>query len=305
MSRRSRLVGRPAPRARTATRTASSLGGGGGLWSITACAASGAETRFTSTFSTTRIRSTRPPRTTTRSPTRTFVAGLARSPLTRTCPALTAAVACERLLKTRTAHSQLSTRALVVSVVATLRAYETSVPYRPGADARRQPSGCGPRATVSRWCQAIRDESPFGRTCLTGTETRHGHHRLDRHRPHHGCHRSRDRAGQAEGRLDRHPAAGDRGGAARRVHRLGGVQHRRQRGVLRPRHVGIRARRLDHRRVHLVVVPEPQAHLTASAAPAARSHGRPGPLRGPGRPCVRPRRIAVDTRAGGPPRWSA
>src|SRR6478609_8336403 len=147
MSRRSRFVGRPAPRSRTASGTASSRGIGGGLWSMTASAASAAETRLTSTFSTTSTLSWGPPRTTTRSPVLTFVAGLARSPLTRTWPALTPAVAWDRLLYTRTAHSQLSTRALAavppaappVPLVVMLRAYESrgaALPRRDHGTAR-------------------------------------------------------------------------------------------------------------------------------------------------------------------------
>lgn len=113
ISRRSRLVGRPAPRSRTATGAGrSSLGGGGGDSSIIASAASGALTRLVSSCSTTRIRGRTPPRTTTRSPMRTTVAGLARTPPTCTWPPLHAAVASERLLNTRTAHNQASTRTL-------------------------------------------------------------------------------------------------------------------------------------------------------------------------------------------------
>lgn len=82
-----------------------------GVWSMYADAAASAPTRFAITCVTSTERSPAPPRTTTLSPTRTVVAGFALSPLTRTCPALQAAVACVRVLYKRTAHVHASTRA--------------------------------------------------------------------------------------------------------------------------------------------------------------------------------------------------
>jgi hypothetical protein len=51
-----------------------------------------------------------PTRTRTESPIFTDCDGLTRSPFTRTCPALHAAVASERVFVSRTAQIQLSTR---------------------------------------------------------------------------------------------------------------------------------------------------------------------------------------------------
>ena len=69
-----------------------------------------ADTRFTRVWRTTSIRSNPPTRTRTSSPGRTCCAAFARSPLTRTCPARHAAVAAERVLYCRTAHSHASMR---------------------------------------------------------------------------------------------------------------------------------------------------------------------------------------------------
>ncbi|MEG8036809.1 hypothetical protein QP157_16295 [Sphingomonas sp. LR61] len=63
---------------------------------------------------TTTIRSKPFCRTRTSSPGPIGCAGFARSPFTRTCPALHAAVAAERVLVIRTAQIQLSTRALAI-----------------------------------------------------------------------------------------------------------------------------------------------------------------------------------------------
>ncbi len=60
---------------------------------------------------TTTIRSKPFWRTRTSSPGATGCAAFARSPFTRTCPALHAAVAAERVFVIRTAQIQLSTRA--------------------------------------------------------------------------------------------------------------------------------------------------------------------------------------------------
>src|SRR5688500_4178798 len=109
-SRRSRLVGRPAPRSRTGTTDGASRGGGGGVRSSTAVAATVAETRFTIVWRTTRIRSNPPMRTRTSSPGRTGCAAFARSPFTRTWPARQAVVAADRVLNWRTAHSHASMR---------------------------------------------------------------------------------------------------------------------------------------------------------------------------------------------------
>ena len=72
--------------------------------------------RFTTVRCTTTIRSRSPPRTCTSSPGTTIVAGLARSPFTRTWPALQAAPAADLVGKRRTAQVQASTRARVTSL---------------------------------------------------------------------------------------------------------------------------------------------------------------------------------------------
>src|SRR5690606_20657592 len=108
--RRSRLVGRPAPRSRTNAGAARSGGGAAGVWSTRQVAATGAPTRLSITRATSSTRVRPLTWAWTRSPTRTGVAGLAGTPLTRTCPPRHAAVARPRVLYSRTAHSHLSTR---------------------------------------------------------------------------------------------------------------------------------------------------------------------------------------------------
>src|SRR5690606_33427638 len=120
MSRRSRFVGRPAPRSRCAKTARSSFGGGAGVRSSNAAAARAALTRFTSSWRTTRIRA--PCRVTTRTsiPGRISCEGFAVSPPTFTCPALQRAVAAERDFVTRTAHSHTSTRTDSATIAAPL-----------------------------------------------------------------------------------------------------------------------------------------------------------------------------------------
>lgn len=84
-------------------------GTGGGLWSTTHAAATAAPTRLSITWATSRIRGRPWIVASTRSPTRTGVAGLAGAPFTRTCPPLHTSVDAERVLHTRTAHSHRST----------------------------------------------------------------------------------------------------------------------------------------------------------------------------------------------------
>ena len=98
MSRRSRLVGRPAPRSRFGTNAVSSRGGGGGVMSSTAVAARTAPTRFEIGWRTMRMRSNPAMRTRSSSPGRTGCAAFARSPFTRTCPARHAVVAADLVL---------------------------------------------------------------------------------------------------------------------------------------------------------------------------------------------------------------
>src|SRR5699024_1925043 len=90
-------------------------GGGGGVRSSTAAAARGALTRLVMTWRTIRMRSPASVRARTSSPTRTGDDGLALSPLIRTWPARHAEAARERVRYTRTAHVQLSARALAPS----------------------------------------------------------------------------------------------------------------------------------------------------------------------------------------------
>ena len=78
--------------------------------SSSAVAATVADTRFTSVWRTTSIRSKPSMRTRTSSPGRTDCAAFARSPFTRTCPARHAAVAADRVLNCRTAHNHASMR---------------------------------------------------------------------------------------------------------------------------------------------------------------------------------------------------
>ena len=98
MSRRSRLVGRPAPRSRTGTIAVSSFASGGGVRSSTDSATSAAPTRFEMGLRTMRMRSNPAMRTRSSSPGRTGCAAFARSPFTRTWPARHAVVAAERVL---------------------------------------------------------------------------------------------------------------------------------------------------------------------------------------------------------------
>ena len=111
-SRRSRLVGRPAPRSRRIFAATSSFGGGGGVRSMTHSAATTAPTRFATSRATRTVRSRSVFRSRTSSPMCTGWAALALSPFTCTCPARQAAVAAERVFESRTAQIQLSTRVL-------------------------------------------------------------------------------------------------------------------------------------------------------------------------------------------------
>src|SRR5207237_8363809 len=94
-SRRSRLVGRPVPRSRTATRGGRL--GTGGLWSTRHVAATDAPTRLSMTTATSRMRG-RSTNASTREPTFTSVDALAVARFTRTWPPRQAAVAAERVL---------------------------------------------------------------------------------------------------------------------------------------------------------------------------------------------------------------
>ena len=75
--RRSFFVGRPVPGSRRNNGATYSRAGGGGLWSTTHSAASGALTRRSIGWTTSRIRCRSESRTSTRSPTRMGCAGLA------------------------------------------------------------------------------------------------------------------------------------------------------------------------------------------------------------------------------------
>lgn len=104
----------------------------------------GAPTRLSITAATSRIRSPASVRALTRSPNFTFAAGLARAPLSRTCPPRHASVATVRDLKIRTAQSQRSI--LVDSTRASLHDEEVEAPREP----TRTPVP-GPVSTGSRW----------------------------------------------------------------------------------------------------------------------------------------------------------
>jgi hypothetical protein len=84
-------------------------------------AASGAPTRFWITLTTSTIRVVSCTRARTSSPACTAVAGLAGLSLTRTCPPRQAAAASDRVLVSRTAHSQRSSRVDSVVVACTPR----------------------------------------------------------------------------------------------------------------------------------------------------------------------------------------
>lgn len=109
-TRRSRLVGRPAPGGRRNGCGPSRLTtGGGGLWSMKHFAATAAPTRFSMTVTTSNTRS-RSTNASTRSPAFTCVEAFAVPRFTRTFPPRQAVVAADRVLKSRTAQSQASTR---------------------------------------------------------------------------------------------------------------------------------------------------------------------------------------------------
>lgn len=84
MSRRSRLVGRPAPRSRRGIDAINSGDGGGGLLSCRHSAAIGGPTRFATGRTTTTIRSRPAIRTRTSSPDLTCTDAFAAVPFTRT-----------------------------------------------------------------------------------------------------------------------------------------------------------------------------------------------------------------------------
>ena len=111
-SRRSRFVGRPAPRSRDTTAATSDFGGGGGVRSMRHSAATGAPTRLITIRTTVTVRSRSVVLNRTSSPIRTGWAGFARSPFTCTWPALQAAVAADRVFDNRTAQTQESTLAV-------------------------------------------------------------------------------------------------------------------------------------------------------------------------------------------------
>ena len=110
--RRSRLVGRPAPRSRSAnTATSGRRSGGGGEWSTKQSTATDAPTRLVIGRTTSTIRCRRASRASIRSPTFTAVDGLATLPPTSTWPPRHAAAASARVLVRRTDHNHWSTRA--------------------------------------------------------------------------------------------------------------------------------------------------------------------------------------------------
>ena len=98
MSRRSRFVGRPAPRSRIGTNARQSRAAAGECGPRRPRPPGTAPTRFEIGCRTMRIRSNPAIRTRSSSPGRTGCAAFARSPLTRTCPARHAVVAAERVL---------------------------------------------------------------------------------------------------------------------------------------------------------------------------------------------------------------
>jgi len=108
--RRSFLVGRPVPGSLVGTGIGAARTGSGGEWSTKHSVAMGAPTRASITRATSRTRRRCPTLASTRSPTRTTVAGLAVRPLTFTWPPRQAVVAADRVLNTRTAHTHRSTR---------------------------------------------------------------------------------------------------------------------------------------------------------------------------------------------------
>ena len=114
--RRSRLVGRPAPGSRLGIRGCRFTTGAGGLWSIRFFAATAAPTRFSMMPVTSRTRG-RSMNASTRSPTFTCVDAFAGARFTRTWPPRQAAVAAERDLYSRTAHSQTSTRVVSIGTI--------------------------------------------------------------------------------------------------------------------------------------------------------------------------------------------
>lgn len=114
-ARRSRLVGRPDPRARASVcwirccRAFSNSLGGVRSWQN--CPSSFAPTRLRGMATTQSVRTISPCRTTTCSPGFTSRAGLATWPLTVTLPARQASLASARVRNRRTAQSQRSSRA--------------------------------------------------------------------------------------------------------------------------------------------------------------------------------------------------
>src|SRR5918995_838457 len=144
--RRSRLVGRPAPVSLVNAAASRSRVGGGGLWSTMHSAETAAPTRLSMIRTTSSTRCRPWAWASTRSPTRTVVAGLAGTPVIPTLPPPHAAVASLRVLYSRTAHSHRST--LVISIEVS-RARRSA---RRGCRRRSPGSGgaVAPRRPVSR-----------------------------------------------------------------------------------------------------------------------------------------------------------
>ena len=105
MRRRSRFVGRPAPRSRSANAISGGRSGDGGEWSMKHSTAIDAPTRLTITQATSTTRSRWAIRASTVSPTTTAVDGLAAFPLTLTWPARHTPAASARVLVNRTDHN--------------------------------------------------------------------------------------------------------------------------------------------------------------------------------------------------------
>jgi glycerol-3-phosphate dehydrogenase len=108
-------------------------------------AAIGAPTRLLIGFATSTIRSRCPMRTSTWSPMRTGVDGLAGRPFTRTCPLRQAAAEFERVLNSRTAHIHWSTRVVAFVPVSIATVSRTGKSARPPAE--REAGGMALRET--------------------------------------------------------------------------------------------------------------------------------------------------------------
>ena len=118
-----------------------SRGGAGGLWSTRHSAAAGAPTRLSISCTTSTTRSRSATWALTRSPTCTGVDALTDLPLTLTWPPRQAAVAIERVLNRRTAHSHWSIRVSSMSSSVATQRHAASSRSTTGRAGGRTPSG--------------------------------------------------------------------------------------------------------------------------------------------------------------------